>query len=150
MRRLKTSNALRERVVRLVRHHHLQLGAPPSDSAVRRFMRHAGPDLAEDIIALGTACAADPSSGSPASAAALDELLRRVRGVQQRGEALSIGDLGVNGRILMEELGMRSGKPLGALLEHLLEGVLDNPALNEPGALLETAKRFMKDNESRR
>ena len=150
MRRLKTSNALRERVVRLVRHHHLQLGAPPSDSAVRRFMRHAGPDLAEDIIALGTACAADPSSSSPASAAALDELLRRVRGVQRRGEALSIGELGVNGRILMEELGMRSGKPLGALLEHLLEGVLDNPALNEPEALLETAKRFMKDNESRR
>lgn len=150
LRRLKTSNALRERVVRLVRHHHLHLGAPPSDSAVRRFMRHAGPDLAEDIIALGTARAADPSSSSPASAAALDELLRRVRGVQRRGEALSIGELGVNGRVLMEELGMRSGKPLGALLEHLLEGVLDNPALNEPGALLEAAKRFMKDNESRR
>ena len=150
LRRLKTSNALRERVVRLVRHHHLHLGAPPSDSAVRRFMRHAGPDLAEDIIALGTARAADPSSTGPASAAALDELLRRVRGVQRRGEALSIGELGVNGRVLMEELGMRSGKPLGALLEHLLEGVLDNPALNEPGALLEAAKRFMKDNESRR
>lgn len=150
LRRLKTSNALRERVVRLVRHHHLHLRVPPSDSAVRRFMRHAGPDLAEDIIALGTARAADPSSSSPASAAALDELLRRVRGVQRRGEALSIGELGVNGRVLMEELGMRSGKPLGALLEHLLEGVLDNPALNEPGALLEAAKRFMKDNESRR
>lgn len=154
MRRLKTSNALRERVVRLVRHHHLHLGAPPSDSAVRRFMRHAGPDLAEDIIALGRALgrarAADPSSTGPASAAALEELLRRVRGVQQRGEALSIGELGVNGRVLMEELGMRSGKPLGALLEHLLERVLDNPALNEPKTLLETAKRFMKDNESRR
>ena len=73
-----------------------------------------------------------------------------MRGVQQRGEALSIGELRVNGRILMDELGMRSGKPLGTLLEHLLEGVLDNPALNEPEALLETAKRFIKDNESRR
>ena len=145
LRRLKTSNALRERVVRLVRHHHLQLGAPPADSAVRRFMRHAGPDLAEDIIALGTACAADPSSGSPASAAALGELLRRVRGVQQRGEALSIGELAVNGRILMEELGMQSGKPLGALLEHLLECVLDNPALNHPEALLETAKLHLEN-----
>ena len=150
LRRLKTSNALRERVVRLVRHHHLHLGVPPSDSAVRRFMRHAGPDLAEDIIALGTARAADPSSSSPASAAALDELLRRVRGVQRRGEALSIGELGVNGRVLMEELGMRSGKPLGALLEHLLEGVLDNPALNEPGALLEAAKLHLENTSLRR
>ena len=152
LQRLKTSRALRDRVVRLVRRRPAHCSSQCSDADVRRFIRHIGPDLVDDLLMLCIADAENRSSETPAPAAAdleeLRRLRRRVSGVLQRKEPLSIDQLAVNGRVLMDKLALKSGRPIGRLLEALLEHVLDNPEMNRPGSLLELSKRLLESGES--
>ena len=153
LRRLKTSRALRESAVRLVRHHRMHYSSRCSDADVRRFIRHTGPDMVDDLLILCIADASNRSSENPAPPEfvkppdALDELRRRVCGALKRGEAVSTAQLAVNGRVLMDELGLEGGKPIGRLLEALLEHVLDNPELNRPSRLLELSRSLLQSGE---
>lgn len=55
---------------------------------------------------------------------------------EARGSALSVGDLMVSGRDVMEVLGIGPGPQVGAVLRRLFEEVLDNPSLNSREQLL--------------
>ena len=54
---------------------------------------------------------------------------------------LSVRELAIGGRDLMEEVGVPKGPALGRALEALLELVLDDPATNTRAALLAEAQR---------
>jgi hypothetical protein len=56
--------------------------------------------------------------------------------------ALSIRDLAVDGHVLHEEAGIPKGPAMGRTLEFLLESVLQDPAQNERGRLLEIARNY--------
>ena len=58
-----------------------------------------------------------------------------------RESALSLKDLAVSGRDLIDA-GIAPGKTMGRILDELLEAVLDDPDLNERGALLALAKNL--------
>jgi tRNA nucleotidyltransferase (CCA-adding enzyme) len=75
--------------------------------------------------------------------AQLSALREHVERVLAAGAALSMRDLKLDGRALMQELGMKPGPDLGRILKTLLDEVVDDPAKNEREALLQRAKELL-------
>lgn len=144
MRRLKASNADTERVARLVRHQPDLFPPDSPDPVIRRWIRHVGPDLVNDLFRLRFALwrAAAPSRDDPP-----DDLLERwgkARKVFRAQPALHAGDLAIGGGEL-KAAGLEPGPRFGEILADLLERVTDDPELNQKEALLEIVRREWSD-----
>jgi len=74
---------------------------------------------------------------------ALSALQAHVARVLAAGAAFNVKDLLIDGRALMQELGMKPGPDLGRILKTLLEEVVDDPAKNQREALLERARQLL-------
>lgn len=141
--RLRFSTDERRRIVDLVRHHLFHYDGW-TDAAVRRWIRRVGRDRIEDLWTLneadvrGKAAAVDEADMSP-----LRLMKEHVARVLAAGDALSVRDLAVDGSDLMRELGLPPGKGIGVLLGELLERVTEEPARNEPAALLAIARQIV-------
>ncbi|GHU82380.1 HDIG domain-containing protein [Spirochaetia bacterium] len=146
LHRFRYPNAVTEKVIRLIEEHMFHYEETWTDAAVRRFIIRSGEDLLEDLMALRRADAYGTAGIEPPPALLLP-LMDRVQGILARGRALSLRDLAVNGRDLME-IGVVRGKPLGLILGELLEAVVDDPALNTREGLLDIAgkinQRYLK------
>ncbi len=142
LRRLKTSTEHRKRVVHVVRHHLVCYSPEWSDAAVRRFIRRSLPERIDDLLEL--ACADALGKGRPVDEelAALGELRRRVDAVLAAGAALKPGDLALDGRELMVELGLVPGPLVGVIQRALVELVTDDPEANTRERLLEAAREL--------
>jgi tRNA nucleotidyltransferase (CCA-adding enzyme) len=141
--RLKTSNAERERVTRLVRHQSDLFPPDAPDAGVRRWLRDIGADLVADLFRLRFALwrAGEPAAGRP------DDLLERwamVRRVLRSRPPLSTADLAIGGQEL-KALGLRPGPRFREILEDLLERVTDDPALNRSEMLEAIVRREWLD-----
>jgi tRNA nucleotidyltransferase (CCA-adding enzyme) len=66
----------------------------------------------------------------------LDDMRRRIARLLDERHALSVRDLAIGGRDVMEVLGIAAGPRVGEELESLLEEVLEDPSLNRRDALL--------------
>jgi hypothetical protein len=117
-----------------------------SDAAVRRFLARATPEAVNDLFDLRIADAygmtrVNPAlSGNPWSEN-LVEFRDRIAAVLAQKDALTLKDLAVNGKDLIQA-GIPAGKALGAILGELFETVLDSPAENTKEHLLEVAKKI--------
>lgn len=125
--RLKASNAEIGRAAALRTGPAAPLGS--SDVEVRRWMAAVG-DATDDLSTLW-----QMRQGTSAPWA------EAVKGIRERGEALSRKQLAVSGNDL-RELGLPAGPMLGAMLDQLLALVVDTPALNTRDSLLAQAKRL--------
>lgn len=143
--RYKASNADRNRIVRLVRHHMFHYSSDWTDAAIRRFIMRVGLDILEDLMALRLADASSIAPGLPAPTAHLSELIGRIDGILESEAALSIRDLDIGGKDLIQKLGIRPGPILGRLLEHLLDCVLEDPEINQRDKLLEMSGRWLEN-----
>jgi poly(A) polymerase/tRNA nucleotidyltransferase (CCA-adding enzyme) len=139
MERLKFSRDRTDRVAHLVRHHMFDYRPEWSDAAVRRFIRSVGVDSIADLFDLRIAdnIGNGLKTGFPHY---LGELRARVEAVLAAEEALSVRDLAIDGQDVMRALNLNPGPRVGEILEHLLEEVLENPALNRREALLERVR----------
>ena len=140
MRRLKCSNAEREKVVLLVREHMFNYTSQWSDGAVRRFVSRVGKDNITDLIRLRIADAQSISSKPVLDP--LWELEERVRKILEEKEPLGIRDLAIGGRELMA-LGVPQGPQLGRVLNQLLDLVLEDAALNTKENLRQKAQEII-------
>lgn len=139
LRRLRLPADLIERVVHLVRCHMFAYRPEWSDAAVRRFIRRVGPGAIPDLLALRRAD--DLASGSDSAAdGRLVELEGRIAAAVASAP-LTRRQLAVDGRVLIEELGLAPGPIIGELLERLMEEVIADPALNRRDTLLAIARR---------
>ncbi|MHB1536548.1 MAG: CCA tRNA nucleotidyltransferase, partial [Acidimicrobiales bacterium] len=135
MRALRYSAEDTETVSRLVelhlRFHTYQMGW--TDSAVRRYVRDAGPLL--DRLNELTRC--DCTTRNAAKAAALDrrmdELVARIADLRSREELASIRP-DLDGDAVMSRLGIRPGPAVGQALAFLLELRLEEGPLGEEEA----------------
>jgi putative nucleotidyltransferase with HDIG domain len=143
--RLRAPRAVRERVVHLVRQHMFSYEAAWSDAAVRRFIGKITVDAIDELFELRRAD--NLGSGLPADAGGLDELQARVADELAGGTVLDRGDLRIDGRDLMEELGVAPGPVLGRMLEGLLERVVEDPALNDRPTLLLLARAQLDEED---
>ncbi len=142
--RYKASNAEKDRIVRLVRHHMFHYTPDWSDAAIRRFINRVGLDILDDLIALRLADAAAIAPGRNVSTHHLEELIERIDAVLESQAALSVKDLAVNGRDLMGTLNIQGGPILGRMLNYLLDCVLEDPQANDREKLLDMAGRWLK------
>jgi tRNA nucleotidyltransferase (CCA-adding enzyme) len=141
--RLKFSNDERARITALVRHHLICYDETWTDAAVRRWLRRVTPEIAPDLYEIGFADALGKGRDASEDLRRIEELRARVDALLAAGAALSARDLAVNGRDLMTELSIAPGRIIGETLEHLVELVTDDPALNERDKLIAAARDFI-------
>ena len=104
-----------------------------SDSAVRRFVRDAG-DLLPELIEL-TRCDCTTRNRRKAEALArrMDELEERIAALAEAEELAAIRP-DLDGRQIMEHLGVAPGRVVGEALDHLLELRMEEGPLGEEEA----------------
>ena len=132
-RRLKLSNKLTDAVSEMVAA--LDLPCPTNERDVRRLMVRLG-EHAEGALLLGAVCYRDREADYKAA-------LEMMNIVKARGDCLTLRDLAVDGKTLMDEMGL-GGRAVGAMLATLLDAVLDDPALNDRATLLSLARAAEK------
>ncbi|HYG66867.1 MAG TPA: tRNA cytidylyltransferase [Anaeromyxobacteraceae bacterium] len=110
--------------------------APEEPAHVRRWLARVGPARADAVLALRDAevLAAPPSRRERLRAAA-GALRARVATVTAQRPPLATGDLAMDGAAVMRFLDLPPGPAVGEALRHLLDRVLEDPALNDRGAL---------------
>lgn len=145
LKRLRFSNDEQERITHLVRHHIVCYSDEWTDAAVRRWVRRIGKDRIEDLYALNRADILGKGTDPSSDLEALETLKGRVSVVLSAGDALTVRDLKVDGRILMQELGLKPGPNLGKVLAFLLEQVLEEPSRNDREALLDLAREWLAE-----
>lgn len=138
LRRLKCSNALRERVCTIVRYHDVPLS--DTDKSVRRLLRKYGLETVRDIC-LAHIC--DDSAKTPECAGRCGEWCA----VLSRAEALApsccltLKDLAVDGKALS---GLMEPSPeMGKTLKFLLDEVINGNFPNEREFLLKEAAKYI-------
>ena len=138
LRRLKCSNALRERVCTIVRYHDVPLS--DTDKSVRRLLRKYGLETVRDIC-LAHIC--DDSAKTQECAGRCGEW----RAVLSRAEALApsccltLKDLAADGKALS---GLMEPSPeMGKVLKFLLDEVINGNFPNEREFLLKEAAKYI-------
>jgi tRNA nucleotidyltransferase (CCA-adding enzyme) len=109
---------------------------PASRTEVRRWLSRVGLDRAEAVLALADAEArALPASRAGRARREVAALRRSFADLRRSPPPLSTQDLALDGRAVMAILGAGPGPHVGEALRHLLDRVLEDPALNAPGPL---------------
>jgi poly(A) polymerase len=135
MRALRFPNELVEDVTTLVylhlRIHTYAMGW--SDKAVRRYVRDAGPLLDDLNLLQRCDCTTRNQRRANALARRMDELERRIAELRAQEELDSIKPP-LDGRQVMELLGVEPGRVVGEALDFLLEARLDEGPIEEADA----------------
>lgn len=131
--RLRYPKKLSGRVAALIAGHMSALRPEASDKVLRRIISRVGIENIDDLIALKAADHRAGKRGQPP----LDtnELTRRIRRILARGDALSLGQLAIDGRKVKEVTGLPAGPEIGRILRLLLSRVIEDPSVNNPGTL---------------
>lgn len=148
MNYLKFSNEEIKKVCHLVKEHMFFYESSWSDAAVRRFIIRIGLENMEDLFLLRMADVYGMHKIAMAefspSWMGLLELKERIKSITEKNNALSLKDLKVSGKDLMQK-GIPSGKAMGLILKELLECVIDCPEMNEKEKLLNTAVKIYEN-----
>ncbi len=135
LRRLRYDNDTIHTVERLVYYHDFR--PELNERSVRRFVAKIGKDLVPSHLLVQKADVLAQSTYKQ------EEKLQRIaetekifEGILEREECLSLKDLAIDGRDLIEN-GISQGKEIGEILKKLLEEVIENPELNTKEILLD-------------
>jgi tRNA nucleotidyltransferase (CCA-adding enzyme) len=138
--RLRYPNALRDRVVRIVRHHMFQVGKGDAVRA-RRFLSRHGDELAFQLVDHKDAdYRGKPGPGGQPPVEDLEKLERFRRTLErERRHPHRLADLAIDGNDLLA-LGFKPGPTVGRVLHELLHDVVTDPALNSRDVLTGLAR----------
>lgn len=132
MTRLKFSNDLRDKVCHLIRHHLVMYTKEWSNATIRRWVRRVGSDNVDDLLdlyradILGKGDAKVKQSVDPC-----EELRARVKALGSiQPIVTSTNNLAINGKDIMDRLGIGPGKRVGDVLKDCLEWVTEHPECN--------------------
>lgn len=131
-KRLKFSKKDSDLVVSLVRYHLFTVDEHQTDAAVRRFIKNIGIENLDNMFALREA---DRLGGSSNPTSWRTEYFKeRTKKVLEK--PFSVTDLKVNGKDVMETLGIPPSRKVGEILDKLFEEVSEDQAKNEREYLL--------------
>lgn len=139
--RLRVPSSLAARTVGAVREHMYAYDDAWTDAAVRRFIRRTAYVDRALLFALRRADNAASGVGSNGEENQAELEARIARELERQPELLLHRRLAIDGHDLQRELGLEPGPEIGAVLDRLIEAVLDDPALNEASTLLELARQ---------
>ena len=133
---LKFDNATRKQVVTLVEYHDVQLA--PKSHVIRRWLNRLGPETFFRLLKVKRADnmgQALEKVGDRLSE--LDEIRAKAEQILAERQCLTLKDLAVNGRDVIDT-GVTPGPEVGLVLKGLLERVLSGSIPNEREALLKS------------
>lgn len=138
LRRLKCSNALRERVCTIVRYHDVPLNN--TDKSVRRLLAKYGSETVRDIC-MAHIC--DDMAKKPECAARCDEWRAVISRAEELASSccLTLKDLAVDGKALSELID--PSPQMGKTLNHLLNEVIGGKIPNEREFLMQEAAKYI-------
>ena len=138
LRRLKFDNDTIEQVKRLVLYHDARPEA--NEKSVRRLMKKVGKDYFPDLLqVMGADILAQSEYKRLDKLTTLSRVTEIYEGILERGECVSLKELAVTGKDLIQA-GMKPGKELGAVLQSMLEEVIEDPEKNTKEYLLKQVK----------
>lgn len=138
MERLRFDNQTVDIVSRLVKEHMSKL-KNPRPATVKKLINRVG---AGNIYRLMDLMMADEAgSAPPHNFQPLENLRGEVQRILDSAEPLTVSDLAVAGRDLLQ-MGFQQGPEIGHVLNELLKCVIGSPELNTKEQLLELAMRF--------
>jgi tRNA nucleotidyltransferase (CCA-adding enzyme) len=118
-------------------------GLPATAAEVRRWIAAVGRTRLAAVLALARAEAGElPAPRARRRTAALRRLAARAGEAIASGAPLDARDLALDGRAVMAILGSGPGPRVGEALRHLLDRVLDDPALNDRERLADLLRRW--------
>lgn len=136
LRRLKLDNDTIVTVRRLVEFHDYGNNVNPTPAIVRRAMNRIGEDIFARLLIVKRAdIMAQSEYRRREKLDLVDAWDREYRGIVARGQCISLKDLAVGGKDLIAA-GVKSGPELGAILQQMLEHVLEEPEDNTREKLL--------------
>jgi tRNA nucleotidyltransferase (CCA-adding enzyme) len=135
MFRFRFSKEVIRRTTNLIRHHNIYYDSGWSDGAVRRLICGVGQEAIWDLIALLRSDILAHGLHKN-QLRLLPELEERVTREMESRVVTNISDLAINGRKVMEFLGLSPGSEVGRVLKCLMEEVTDHPELNNQEGLL--------------
>jgi len=140
LQRLRYSNEIISTVTLLVDKHMFAMGV--TDKGLRRLIRKVTPEHIFELLEVRKADII--AQGKGADGKDVDEFEKWIKEELERKPPFSVKDLKINGTIIMEKFGLSPGPPVGKVLNHLLEKVLDEPEFNQEDKLLKEAEEFLK------
>ncbi len=142
LRRLKFDNDTTDKVTKLVLYHDQEIGA--TQTGVRQAIHRMGENIFPLMFAVYRA---DISAQSDYKREEKLQKLSYIEGLYEevcrQGDAVNLKDLAITGADLIAQ-GMKPGREIGAVLQELLDIVLEDPTLNTPEQLLEISKKIVK------
>lgn len=145
LRRLKFDNDTLQKVCRLVEYHDwsIDLEDNVKISTVRRLIARIGEDTFPDMFEVNRADLLAQSDYLREEKLKKQDRLEAIyREIREKGECLSLKDLSVGGRDLLEK-GLKPGKELGEILQRMFTDVLENPAHNKKEYLLKNLNQYL-------
>lgn len=142
MKRLRFDNDTRNKVVKLVKYHDLDMALTPK--GVRKAIVKLSEELFPLFIEVQRAdYLAQSMYKRDEKEAENKEIQRLYEQILEEQNCVSLKTLAVTGSNLIEA-GMKPGKEIGEVLQKLLEEVLEEPSLNTKDILLNKAESFIK------
>ncbi len=142
--RLRYSNEIISTVTLLVDKHMFTMGV--TDKGLRRLINKVTPEHIFELLEVRRADIV--AQGKGADGKDVDEFEKWVKLEIEKKPPFGLKDLKINGDIIMEKFGLSPGPPVGKVLNHLLEKVLDEPEFNEEDLLLKEAEEFLRKHKA--
>lgn len=136
--RLRLTKKEKEKLVTLIRWHMFAYQPEMTDAAIRRFIKNVGKENINDMMLLRIGDR--KGGGSKTTSWRLMELQKRIG--EQLYEPMEISDMAVNGKDVMEVLGIPPGPKIGEVLKILFDEVLEDTSKNNRKYLMERIKQL--------
>jgi len=140
--RLKYSKDFARDVATLVERH--MFTTDVTDKGLRRLVKRVGVDLIYELLDLRRADVTGQGMGGKTDD--VDRFESDIRAELNKKPPFSISDLAIDGHTVMEVFGIEPGRKVGAVLDYLMERVLDDPELNTPDQLKALAEEYFSKN----
>ncbi len=141
LRRLRYSNDTIRDVSVLVERHMFTTDVGPK--GLRRFIRRVGQRLIPDLLDLRRADVI--AQGMGGTTEDVDEMQLAIKAEIDRKAPFGRSDLAINGRTIRKLHKLEESPLIGAIIDYLLEKVLDNPDENEPEILNRHVSEYLND-----
>lgn len=153
LKRLKFSPPIISQVTELI-YHHMYNYEPNewTNAAVRRFIKKIKitdedlKDLAN--LPLFLVRRADRlANGLSLKAISYRQRMfeERIREIYNKSKVLDVGDLAIDGNMIMEKFNLKPGPTIGSILNHLLGIVIEDQKINEKDLLIEAASNYLSE-----
>ena len=141
LNRLKFDNETKDRVLRAIKYHDVQI--EPATKQVKRALNKYTAEGFFDLVAVKRADNLAQNPNLAERQGYLDSLVQIAEEIIKEEQCFSLKDLAVNGRDLIE-MGMKPGKEIGQVLDALLEAVIEEKLPNDKAEMLKFAQKIKK------